>query len=158
VITEEGTTMTETVTVRAADLRLLMQFATTTAPLPGGEQEQVNAALARCGEALEAAQDSAGESPEPSLPPGRYARVEIPGFRQNTGWVTEEARYGAQCAVVRDWNGAVEAEVVIGPGSRVVYLPVPLKRPEPMTALPAGDDEEEPDVGDWAYDEGGEGY
>lgn len=83
-------------------------------------------------------QDVPPDAAEPSMPPGRYARIEIPGFRQNTGWVTEETRFGVQCAVVRDWSGVVEAEVVIGPGSRVVYLPTPLKRPEPQAAIECG--------------------
>ena len=78
------------------------------------------------------------ESPAP-LPDGIWARVEMPGYRENTGWVTEETRFGAQAAVVRDWDGGIEAEVILGPGCRVVRLPVPLRRPGPQAALPAGD-------------------
>lgn len=132
--------MTRTVTVREDDLRLLMEYAGKDVPAEDGEHE-ANVVLARCAEALEATEGSeeeGGTAPEPDLPPGRYARVEIPGFRQNTGWVTEETRFGVQCAVVRDWSGVVEAEVVIGPGSRVVYLPTPLKRPEPQAAIECG--------------------
>jgi hypothetical protein len=67
---------------------------------------------------------------EPLLPEGEFGRIELPGYRQHTGWVTEETRFGAQVAVVRDWRGLVLAEVVIGPGSQFVHLPTPLRRPE----------------------------
>lgn len=150
--------MTETVTVREDDLRLLMEYAGKDIPVEDGEHE-VNIVLARCAEALDkdGSEGEGGTASEPDLPPGRYARVEIPGFRQNTGWVTEETRFGVQCAVVRDWSGVVEAEVVIGPGSRVVYLPTPLRRPEEaQAALSAGDGYEvEDDDPDWRESDGG---
>ena len=75
----------------------------------------------------------------PDLPDGTWARVEMPGYRENTGWVTEGDCFGARAAVVRDWDGGIEAEVILGPGCRVVRLPAPLRRPEPRVALPAGD-------------------
>ena len=75
----------------------------------------------------------------PDLPDGTWARVEMPGYRENTGWVTEGDCFGARAAVVRDWDGGIVAEVVLGPGCRVVRLPAPLRRPEPRVALPAGD-------------------
>ena len=40
-------------------------------------------------------------------------------------------------AVVRDWDGREMAAVTIGPNSQVVYLPTPLKRPEPRAAITA---------------------
>lgn len=76
---------------------------------------------------------------EPPLPPGQFARVELPGYRNHTGWVTEETRFGAQTAVVRDWDGREIAAVALGPGCQVLFLPTPLRRPEPeLAALPAG--------------------
>jgi hypothetical protein len=78
---------------------------------------------------------------EPPLPDGRYARVELPGYRQHTGWVTDENRFGQQMAVVRNWDGQEMAAAVIGPNSQVLYLPTPLKRPDPQHALPAGRDD-----------------
>lgn len=79
--------------------------------------------------------------PEPEAdprPPGIWGRVELPGRRDHTGWITEETRFGAQVAVVRDWDGHEVAWVAIGPGCQVLPLPTPLKRPEPAKALPAG--------------------
>ena len=58
-------------------------------------------------------------------PPGRYGRVEIPGYRENEGWICEETRFGLQVAVVRDREGRETAAVGIGPLCRVVWLPVP---------------------------------
>lgn len=75
--------------------------------------------------------EAAEEPAEPPLPPGRYGRVELPGYRQHTGWITEENRFGLAMAVVRDWDGQEMAAVAIGPASQVVYLPTPLKRPDP---------------------------
>ena len=72
------------------------------------------------------------------LPEGIFGRVELPGYRQHTGWITEETVFGLQMAVIRDWDGRVLAEVALGPGSQVVHLPTPLKRPEPRAALPRG--------------------
>ena len=69
---------------------------------------------------------------EPPLPEGQYARVELPGYRQHTGWVTEETRFGVQMAVIRDWDGREMAAAVIGANSQVVYLPTPRKRPDPL--------------------------
>jgi transcriptional regulator with XRE-family HTH domain len=104
------------------------------------------------------------EDPEPSLPEGVYGRVELPGYRNHTGWVTEETRFGVQMAVVRDWDGAVAAEVAPGPLCQFVHLPTPLKRPEVQEraaiAAPAGPvrecgcsdteicDQCDPDIGD----------
>jgi hypothetical protein len=75
------------------------------------------------------------EQPEPEAPPlpdGQYGRIELPGYRNHTGWVTEETRFGVQMAVVRDWDGGVVAEVAPGPLCQFVHLPTPLKRPEPQ--------------------------
>lgn len=89
---------------------------------------------------LTEAKDADLDAQEPPLPPGRWGRVELPGYRQHTGWITEETRFGVQMAIVRDFDGIEEAAVAVGPGSRVVFLPTPLRRPEPepLTALPAG--------------------
>jgi hypothetical protein len=72
------------------------------------------------------------EPDEPSLPEGTFGRIELPGYRNHTGWVTEETRFGVQMAVVRDWDGRVVAEVAPGPLCQFVYLPTPLRRPEPQ--------------------------
>lgn len=72
----------------------------------------------------------------PALPPGEYARVEIMGHDQVTGWVTDGTRAGVPVLVIRDWDGRVLREV---PGQSLyqfVPLPTPLKRPDPVAALP----------------------
>ena len=67
---------------------------------------------------------------EPSLPEGIYGRVELPGMRSDTGWITEGMRGGQTVLVVRDWNGCPLGEYILGPACRLVHLPTPLKRPE----------------------------
>jgi hypothetical protein len=82
-------------------------------------------------------------SPAEDLPPGVYARIELPGYRNHTGWLTEETRYGVQMAVIRDWDGLEIAEVAIGPGCQIIRLATPLKRPEPppqRLAIPSSRD------------------
>jgi len=79
---------------------------------------------------------------EPPLPGGEYARVEIMGHDEHTGWVTESTRAGQPVMVVRDWDGFVIAEVPGHSLYRFVPLATPLKRPdaaaETRRALPAG--------------------
>ena len=73
--------------------------------------------------------------PDPPLPPGEYARVEIMGHDQVTGWVTDGMRAGVPVLVIRDWDGRVLREV---PGQSLyqfVPLATPLKRPDPVAAL-----------------------
>jgi hypothetical protein len=75
---------------------------------------------------------------EPELPPqpeGEYGRVEIPGFRNNTGWITEGFRAGAGFLVISDRDGTVLAEVAPGPNTRIVHLEVPPERPAAATLL-----------------------
>jgi hypothetical protein len=102
-------------------------------------------------EILEALEDEDGDEPaadpEP-LPSGRYGRIEIPGYRENEGWISEETRFGLQVAVVRDRAGTETAAIGMGPLCRVVWLPVPEVRPEPMAALPAGGSGLFGDIGD----------
>jgi DNA-binding XRE family transcriptional regulator len=75
--------------------------------------------------------DRAGPSqPDPSLPPGEYARVEIMGHDSETGWVTDGTRAGTPVMVVRDWDGRVVAEIPGASLYRYVPLPTPLRRPE----------------------------
>ena len=88
-----------------------------------------------------------GEVPAPEAkpaaeerPPGIWARVELPGWRNHTGWITEEMRFGTAAAVVRDWDGREVAVVYPGPACQVLPLPTPLKRPDPVAAITAGDD------------------
>lgn len=139
---------TETVTVRRDDLELLQKVCACYAPHPPGDDIR---------EVMERTLAALGGAPEPSepdpLPPGRYGRVEIPGYRENEGWISEETRFGLQVAVVRDREGAETAAIGVGPLCRVVWLPVPEARPEPRLALTAGgqdrdedDDELDPDA------------
>jgi hypothetical protein len=89
-------------------------------------------AVANLAEALK--RDDA--APEPSLPEGEYARVEIMGHDHETGWVTDGTRAGVPVLVIRGWDGRVLREV---PGQALyqfIPLPTPLKRPEPQRALP----------------------
>jgi hypothetical protein len=67
---------------------------------------------------------------EPSLPEGIYGRVEFPGMRGDTGWITEGTRGGQCVLVVRDWDGCPLGEYILGPACRLVHLPTPLRRPE----------------------------
>ena len=92
--------------------------------------------------------EAAAEPEADARPDGFWGRVEIAGYRDATGWVTDEPRFGLQMAVVRDWDGRVIDEFAMGPNSRIEHLPTPLKRPGPRAALPPGD----PDVA-WAGDE-----
>ena len=97
---------------------------------------------------------------EPPLPGGEYARVEIMGHDEHTGWVTESTRAGQPVMVVRDWDGFVIAEVPGHSLYRFVPLATPLKRPdaaaETRRALPAGAAHDVHDGfgdrGDWAGD------
>jgi hypothetical protein len=92
--------------------------------------------------------DIAGTGPETidpasaTLPEGIFARVELPGYRQHTGWVTEETQFGTVMAVIRDWDHRVIAAAALGPGCQVVHLPTPRKRPEPPQAITARADNE----------------
>lgn len=73
--------------------------------------------------------------PDPELPPGEYARVEIMGHASVTGWVTDGTRAGVPVMVVRDWDGKVLREV---PGHSLYQfrpLPTPLRYPEPVAAI-----------------------
>jgi hypothetical protein len=87
--------------------------------------------------------DAAADPPMPQLPAGEYARVEIMGHDDHTGWVSDGERAGVKVLVVRDWDGHTIAEV---PGQslyRFVPLPTPLRRPSsdrPRLALPPSRD------------------
>jgi hypothetical protein len=74
-------------------------------------------------------------APDPQ-PPGRYGRIEIPGYRENEGWISEETRFGLQVAVVRDREGTETAAIGMGPLCRVVWLHP--AQPEPLAALLPG--------------------
>jgi hypothetical protein len=86
----------------------------------------------------EAAQEPSECPAEPPLPDGEFGHVELPGFVQHTGWVTEGTRAGCPVLVIRDWDGRKIAEVVPQAMRQFIALPTPLKRPEPQAALPAG--------------------
>ena len=77
------------------------------------------------------------EPKDPALPAGEYARVEIMGHDQVTGWVTDGMRAGVPVLVIRDWDGRVLREV---PGQSLyqfVPLATPLKRPDPQPTVTA---------------------
>jgi hypothetical protein len=90
-------------------------------------------AFHRLGDAVKA--PGGAEAP---LPDGEFGHVELPGFVQHTGWVTEGTRAGCPVLVIRDWDGRKIAEVVPQAMRQFIALPTPLKRPEPQAALPAG--------------------
>ena len=87
--------------------------------------------------------------PEPPLPDGEYARVEILGHDSHAGWVTEATRAGQPVMVVRDWDGRTIAEVPGHSLYRFVPLATPLKRPEPRAAITAGAGDGDP----WGSDD-----
>jgi hypothetical protein len=134
-----GTTMPDLTAVRADDLHALMARIGALAWDPEADPE-----FAEVWERLSTAKDAPGEEagpaaePEPPLPDGEYARVEILGHDSHTGWVTESTRAGQPVMVVRNWDGLVVAEVPGHSLYRFVPLATPLKRPEPQTALPVG--------------------
>lgn len=136
--------MTDTVTVLREDLETMMAYLAS-GPWTPADKPEVAGAWRRLTEAKDAgleAREAAGQPQEPPLPPGIYARVELPGWRNHTGWVTAEMRFGATAAVVRDWEGNEVAMVYPGPACQVLPLPTPLRRPdpEPLAALPAGEE------------------
>lgn len=124
----------DTVTVRRDDLELLRKVCGCYAPYPWTDEirdvmERIHATLGGSGGAV---------PDEDSRPAGIFGRVELPGYRQHTGWITEEPRFGQQMAVVRDWDGREIAMAALGPGCQVVVLPTPRKRPEAPKAITGG--------------------
>lgn len=142
----------EPVTVRKDDLDTLIAACLRYLPgMPDDPDPDIRAAFIRLNGARYENDDTDEEPasiPAP-VPPGRYGRVEIPGYRENEGWISEETRFGLQVAVVRDRDGTETAAVGVGPLCRVVWLPVPAPQPEPL-ALTAG---EGWDDDDYDYDE-----
>jgi hypothetical protein len=135
--------LTDTVTVRREDLETMMAYLAA-GPWTPADKPGVAEAWRRLTEAkdagLEEREAIAALPLEPPLPPGQFGRIELPGYRNHTGWITEETRFGVQLAVIRDWDGHEVAAVAVGPLCQVVYLPTPLRRPDPgpLAALPAG--------------------
>ena len=123
------------ITVRRDDVALILNAVIPTGQLD--DSPSLKAAWSRLGEVF----DPPAETPErpepPALPDGEYARVEVMGHDQHTGWVTDGTRAGVPVLVVKDWDGWTVAEIPGGSLYRYVPLPTPLKRPEPQPALPA---------------------
>jgi hypothetical protein len=96
--------------------------------------------------------------PEPPLPPGEWARVEIMGHDSEYGWVTERTRAGVQVLVVSDWDGRVKAEI---PGQslyKFVPLPTPRNRPAvrgTYVLMPPDGDPDDTD-GDYGWGDDGD--
>jgi len=93
--------------------------------------------------------DEPAPEPVPSLPPGDYGRIEIPGFRNHVGWWTEGLMAGQPVMVCSDRDGKVLARYIPGPGFRFVDLEVPSAtvRQEDRPALGwSGDRDDDPDL------------
>lgn len=140
--------VSETVSVLRDDLDVLLVACLKY--LPDNPDPGIPAAFSRLNDARHEAPADSAPDPEP-VPPGRYGRVEIPGYRENEGWISEETRFGQQVAVVRDREGCETAAIGIGPLCRVVWLPVPGLHPEPLAITSGGDDE---DLDDRTWGEG----
>jgi hypothetical protein len=78
----------------------------------------------RIGEAVAAAvaERLDGSEPASEPPAGEYARVEIMGHDERTGWVTDGSLAGSACLDVRDDSGRLIAK--IPPHSVYLYMPV----------------------------------
>jgi len=147
------TTQDAALTVTAAELA---QALTELCIIPGDDgQDPANSAmmaLTWIEKHREPSGSAPGPDPDPPLPDGIYARVEIAGYRDATGWVTEETRFGQQAAVVRDHGGRVTDVFILGPNSRMVALPTPMKRPDPPKAITAGSTwDDKDDDGDYSW-------
>lgn len=144
------------VTVRKGDLDIVV--AACSSYLPSEVSPEVLDAFARVLRTSDEAHGIEGEvrPAEPEADPrpeGIYGRVELPGRRNHTGWIAGASVWGTEGLVVRDWDGRIIADVVMGPGCEVVRLPTPLKRPESRLALTAGpawsDPDDDPDDRSW---------
>lgn len=141
-------------TVRKDDLDVLVVACARYLPDdPEDMDPGIRMALSRLDDARQPGREAA--EPEP-LPDGVFGRIELPGWRNHTGWITDETRFGIQMAVVRDRAGIVLAEVAVGPGCQLVRLAPPLQVAAPQAALPPGagssdgadpDDDEDDDDG-----------
>jgi hypothetical protein len=120
------------ITVRRDDLLAVLARAGT-----GNWDPETDPEFAAVWGRLTEAKDAPAEAGLP-LPDGEFGHVELPGFVQHTGWVTEGTRAGCPVLVIRDWDGRKIAEVVPQAMRQFIALPTPLKRPEPQAALPAG--------------------
>ena len=131
-------------TVRKDDLDVLLTACLR--HVPSGPDPDLQMAFGRLDDARRA--DAAPEPAADPRPDGFWGRVEIAGYRDATGWVTDEPRFGLQMAVVRDWDGRVIDEFAMGPNSRIEHLPTPLKRPEAPKAITVWGSAAEGEAGD----------
>ena len=80
---------------------------------------------------------------EPQEPAGEYAMIELPGYVDHVGWLTDGTRCGQPVIIVSDRDGRKLAEVSPGAYRRIVPLQVPPERPQlppdATMALPAAE-------------------
>lgn len=139
-------------TVRKDDLDVAAGLILRYVPDDALNNQDVRASFGRLDDARHEDAGAAAEPEGDTRPDGFWGRVEIAGYRDATGWVTEQTRFGQQCAVVSDWEGRETDTFILGPNSRVLHLPTPLKRPGPVAAITAGDDEDLDDGYDRDFD------
>jgi hypothetical protein len=134
-------------TVRKDDLDVAAGLILRYVPDDALNNPDVRAAFGRLDDARHEDTGAAAEPEGDTRPDGIWGRVELPGWRNHTGWITDEVRFGEQMCVVRNWDGQVIAMVKLGPACQVLPLPTPLKRPGPVAAITAGGDDEDLDDG-----------
>lgn len=127
----------------------------------GFQQAVASAVFEHLGSQIQFPAPGTGAGPAP-VPDGVYCRVEMPGWRQHEGWVTQESVFGTQAARVRDRDGRVIADVFPGPGCRILPLPVPAEVPAPgralaITSRPDDDEQDYYDIDDSGDDDDDDG-
>jgi hypothetical protein len=128
-------TETETVTLRLDDVANLLTMSSVSDWDPTKHPEFAES-FHRAAAVKDAAM--AGQpapSQEPGIPPGEYAMIELPGYVDHVGWLTDGTRAGQPVIVVSDRDGKKLAEVSPGAYRRIVPLQVP-ERPDPLPGLP----------------------
>jgi len=75
---------------------------------------------------------------DPPLQPGEYLHVQVKGYQEYEGWVTEGTYCGSPYVFVRDETGALIAKFPPDSVHCMTPPPVPLPVRTPRAALPAG--------------------